>query len=418
VLGNFHGQTSTQTVFWNTKGIEGRPGNDTIVDSRQYGYGYVIGTGGKATKVKTLPTTDKIIGTTTEPIDHTEHIGNGTNLEPKSLYDDQWEKRRIRTCSFGLIHNYSAPVIVSATCETEGSSIKTCLDCGKEETETLPALGHAFETNKVNWTDKVAATCSSVGSAKAHCINNGCNVSRDEEFPIVLDAHFYGDWITKTPANCVLKEVQERNCLYNEEHNEIQNFGEPLGHSFAWEETIPVTCKTDGEETEICSSCQTSGDIRVIDKLGHNYGDWEVITSPTCEAVGVEIRICLNDENHFETQNIPQLTGDECDVVAILDTTKLNNHYGIKIAPNPVSDNAEINIILPNNEKVVEMKIAIYDNTGNRVFIKSGKYSSFKWDLRNNNGRLVSTGTFIVVIEAKSINERVYNYSAKLGVKR
>ncbi len=46
-----HGYSSTQSVCYNTRGEAYHPGNDYIVDSRQFGRGYVIGTSGQASAV-------------------------------------------------------------------------------------------------------------------------------------------------------------------------------------------------------------------------------------------------------------------------------------------------------------------------------------------------------------------------------
>ncbi len=93
--GNRHGYTSTQTVFWNTKGNYYKSGSSHIIDSRQYGYGYIIGTQGAATAVKTTSTTmSSTYGTVnTAPEDYKEGIGSGSTLYPQSLYYDQLERR-------------------------------------------------------------------------------------------------------------------------------------------------------------------------------------------------------------------------------------------------------------------------------------------------------------------------------------
>ncbi|MFR8739073.1 MAG: carbohydrate-binding protein [Eubacterium sp.] len=93
--GNRHGYTSTQTVFWNTKGNYYKSGTNYIIDSRQFGYGYIIGTQGAATAVKTTPTTmSSQYGTVnTAPEDYKEGIGSGSTLSPQSLYYDQLERR-------------------------------------------------------------------------------------------------------------------------------------------------------------------------------------------------------------------------------------------------------------------------------------------------------------------------------------
>lgn len=88
-----HGYSTSQSVIWNTNGI--RYGSRSyIVDSRQYGYGYVIGTRGNANAVITTPTT--VSGKQTAPVDWLEGVGRGSTLQPASLYEDQLV-RRLRT---------------------------------------------------------------------------------------------------------------------------------------------------------------------------------------------------------------------------------------------------------------------------------------------------------------------------------
>jgi hypothetical protein len=82
-----HGQTTTESVFWNTYGIKGQGGSSTIIKSQQWGFGYIIGTQGTVTGVSTPG------GNNTEPIDFKEGIGKGATLEPASLYEDQLKKR-------------------------------------------------------------------------------------------------------------------------------------------------------------------------------------------------------------------------------------------------------------------------------------------------------------------------------------
>jgi hypothetical protein len=93
--GDIHGFTSSNTVFWNTYGIAYKSGFNYIVESRQYKYGYIIGTRGKATGVKTTPLVmTSTYGTVdTSPEDFVEGLGTGSDLEPVSLYYDQLAKR-------------------------------------------------------------------------------------------------------------------------------------------------------------------------------------------------------------------------------------------------------------------------------------------------------------------------------------
>lgn len=96
--GAIHMYTTTESVFWNTKSINRFGTRTYVINSRQFGNGYNIGTSGIATGVNTT----SVIGTSngipfnTSPIDFTEGLGLGATLRPVSLYLDQLEKRRNR----------------------------------------------------------------------------------------------------------------------------------------------------------------------------------------------------------------------------------------------------------------------------------------------------------------------------------
>lgn len=85
-----HGVTTSQSVFWNTRGLKYPPleaeysGKKSrrpqiVVLSEQFGEGYVIGTQGPASAVQTD--------------DFQEGIGQGEGLQPASLYRDQLRRR-------------------------------------------------------------------------------------------------------------------------------------------------------------------------------------------------------------------------------------------------------------------------------------------------------------------------------------
>jgi flagellar hook assembly protein FlgD len=98
---------------------------------------------------------------------------------------------------------------------------------------------------------------------------------------------------------------------------------------------------------------------------------------------------------------------------------KFNGKYGIILSENPVSDKAEMRIVLPNGEKAVEAKITIYDMTGNVVFVGANlRVCPFVWNLTNTAGRNVANGTYLVIAEVVGASGQRYHYSAKLGVKR
>lgn len=78
------GHTGTQNIMWNTRG-------DGVLRSRQFGWGYVVGT--DAIKVQVDPTTPFGGGEDTEPEDWVEGVEQGPTLAPPSLYEDQLQRR-------------------------------------------------------------------------------------------------------------------------------------------------------------------------------------------------------------------------------------------------------------------------------------------------------------------------------------
>lgn len=82
-----HNLTSAHTVYWNT---EGKPSSRSyVVHSQQSRYGYVIGTRGAVTAVKT----DGDSTSKTAPVDHVEGVGTGDTLTPFSLFLEQRRRR-------------------------------------------------------------------------------------------------------------------------------------------------------------------------------------------------------------------------------------------------------------------------------------------------------------------------------------
>ncbi|GHC03485.1 glycosyl hydrolase family 28-related protein [Cerasicoccus arenae] len=86
-----HNTTSAHTVFWNSEGRSNRD-RPYAVWSMQAKYGYVIGTKGAASDVRTngdYPERAKV----SDPVDHVEGIGQGSELYPVSLFQDQRARR-------------------------------------------------------------------------------------------------------------------------------------------------------------------------------------------------------------------------------------------------------------------------------------------------------------------------------------
>ena len=70
----------------------------------------------------------------------------------------------------------------------------------------------------------------------------------------------------------------------------------------AWTVKTPAGCETDGEQVRSCSCGET--ETQKIDRLGHNYGPWNVSSDPTCTENGVNYRKCSRCGKE-ETTTVP-----------------------------------------------------------------------------------------------------------------
>lgn len=80
------GHTSTESVFWNNRGAG-------LIESHQFGHGYVIGTTGLKVNESLL---SPVYAEGSEPHDWLEGVDEGEGLVPRSLHEDQLARRRAR----------------------------------------------------------------------------------------------------------------------------------------------------------------------------------------------------------------------------------------------------------------------------------------------------------------------------------
>ena len=181
---------------------------------------------------------------------------------------------------------------------------------------------------------------------------------------------------------------------------------------------------------------QTDGNVRMYtdagspattDGIDHGSFVSELLTrigsSPVGNSSGADFYMAdfvLTSGAMTQEQIRALFEGERPQQTSVSNIKKSDKRYGIRFAVNPVSQNAEISVVLPDNARAVETRIVIYDMTGNVVWtdkIANEKRLS-RWDLRNTAGRFVANGSYLVVAEAKDRNRQVYRYSARLGVNR
>lgn len=112
--------------------------------------------------------------------------------------------------------------------------------------------------------------------------------------------HNFSDWVISTESTCSSSGNEYRTCSLC---GEVETQTIPMkAHTYTSKTTDP-TCTKDGYTTYTCQC----GDSYVADEvaaIGHNFGDWIVITNATCEVDGQKYKICSVCGNN-ETQVIP-----------------------------------------------------------------------------------------------------------------
>jgi len=288
----------------------------------------------------------------------------------------------------------------NATCIDKGTKTKTCGVCGATDTQT----GDEFAP----CTKHVCTDCGKTCDKLPHICNDPlCNRTA------TCGAH-----------TCVICGIE---C--------VLHVCELCGKS------CPDKCAC-----EIC-------DCDCVNKSCHDCGDCaDCKPELVCDVCGdyrceKEHKRCIFCEEWDCTKTHTPCPGDPkcdkgfdctCQAVSIVNVdASTSSATGIRFAVNPVSDVAEISVVLPASTAstgsataATEVSVVIYDVAGNVVFACKGtaclaRSSSadkanlvLTWDLRNNTGRFVANGTYLVIAEVKDRNGRTHRYSAKLGVRR
>ena len=161
-------------------------------------------------------------------------------------------------------------VTTEPTCTQTGVKTYTCSKCGSTKTEEIEANGHTAVTDAA-----VAATCTETGLTEgSHCSVCNAVLVAQETIPALGHA-----WDTN---NC----AEAATCT-REGCGATRAAGEHVWGG--WTVTKEATCTEDGSRTHTCTSCNTS-ESEAITKLGHSYTD--VVTAPTCTAQGYTTHTC------------------------------------------------------------------------------------------------------------------------------
>ncbi len=200
------------------------------------------------------------------------------------------------------LDNLEWNVIVAPTCEGKGYQTKTCSKCNNViASEVTNALTHNYVTKTV-----VAPTCTSKGYTIEECDRTDCGAQRIVNETSALNHA----WTSiRHEADCTHSAYIEHTCGNDASHNYVEyvSGSTALTHDFTGKETIitSATCEADGKKTVKCSRCDVTNEV-IIPKLGHNYGQWEVVTEATNNTDGQWKRVCGNNAEHIEYITIPK----------------------------------------------------------------------------------------------------------------
>ena len=261
-------------------------------------------------------------------------------------------------------HNWSGwTVTTAATCTAAGVETRTCQKCQKSETRAIKATGHkASET----WTVTKEATCTTTGTETNYCVHGcGAAVSTREipKLPHELteqagkaasctEAGQHKHWkctacgtlfadeagLTKTTEDAVTIAATghtltnhprvEKTCttdgtkeywtcntchkVFSDEggtkETTVEKMKIPQGHEIGNEptSTTPATCEDNEKKYYQCIKCHQSVCMEHSGtKLGHQFGEWEVVKAATATEAGEKKRTCTRC-NHTETATIPK----------------------------------------------------------------------------------------------------------------
>ena len=245
------------------------------------------------------------------PNNHTGQLGDWqTNT------DEHW---KVYSCcqaqSDKAAHTWDeGKVTTPATCTTPGEKTYTCMVCSATKKETIPATGHAWDTewskdNDHHWHECNNANCDAVKDKAEHSWDEGkvttpatctadgvktltctaCSATKTER--IDATGHTYNqtkveDKYLVSVATCTAKAVYYKSCVCGAtgtatfEHGE-KNPNNHTGQLGDWQ------TNTD-EHWKVYSCCQAQSD-----KAAHTWDEGKVTTPATCTTPGEKTYTCM-----------------------------------------------------------------------------------------------------------------------------
>lgn len=303
------------------------------------------------------------------------------------------------------VHYYSdyKPVVVPATCTQNGTKTNTCLLCGKEVVETIPAIGHKFEAD----VEITPATCLTDGSKTGTC--TVCGETVTEVIP--AGGHQLGKYVVAQPATCVADGSKTATCSLCGET--VTESIPATGHSKPGADSITrvePTCTEDGSETYACAVCGDSI-TEALSATGHTFKDsghgnvGNINDKGVCTKCGTTFYSIYT----YEDGATPSGSGYETKYCGTIVKEANGNTYGIDPDGNRMNDATALTLIV--NEALMG-KTKTTNGTVTRVL-------GYR-DIDNENGTIYGLGGLIsfddiinMVLKPKGWNNYYSNDNAK-----
>lgn len=195
-----------------------------------------------------------------------------------------------------------------ATCTKEGQKERACKICGRTQSKKIPKADHEYG----KWTVLRQPTCTSKGERKHTCKNCG----HEERASIKMVPHDYGAWkviVATTDHSSGVREHACQNCGHSErvsfdpegtlrrkakgsavrelqqllvDQGYLKSGGVDGTYGGGTEKAIMQFQKDQGLEPDGIAWPQT------LQRLRHDYGEWEAVVALTRAADGEWVRVC------------------------------------------------------------------------------------------------------------------------------
>lgn len=328
----------------------------------------------------------------TRPIPKKAHVaGKVETTKERTCTQDGIETTYCRVCNnvmgtktlTKLGHDYKRQESFDCapTCTMVGKeNTKVCKNCGDEKYDSIPALGHDWES-----VDALAATCTTTGYTAHEACKNGCGAKRGYEF---IPMHMSTTKVIPAVAHTCeepgsTEGLQCTECEIWLTRPQII----PASHTLevdGWKTTTEPKCDKVGLKEQECQKCHKIVQ-ESIDMTGHDFSVIVKKQDATCTQAGYnQHKICGNcgaaDSSYqvipVAAHNFEKTTGicDTCKTNIFTFELRADGYWLVDVNKNVItSTNYLYDLVIPENHPVDQKPIVGigYKAAANCTFIKS-----------------------------------------------